>query len=78
MVKEVLNTEEQFKSSCMQYGEQVLQILDYLLTSKKESLYNGSLKDSEKIIELKKISNLMEIIQQVTNNRCETAPQFNV
>lgn len=78
LLKEVLNTEAEFKAACIGYGDQVLPILNYLLTTKKDGLYNGTLKDSEKIIELKKISNLMEIITEIENSRFETAPQFNV
>lgn len=79
LLKEVLNTEAEFKAACIGYGDQVLPILNYLLTTKKEGLYNGAIKeDSKKIIELKKISNLMEIITEIENSRYETAPQFNV
>lgn len=78
LLKEVLNTEAEYKAACIGYGEHVLQILNYMLTTKKEHVFNGSLKDSDKIIEIKKIQNLSEIIAEIDNNRLETAPQFNV
>lgn len=78
LLKEVLNTEAEYKAACIGYGEQVLQILNYLLKTKKEDVFNGNYKDSERIIEIKKIQNLQEIITDIDNSRYETAPKFNI
>lgn len=74
---EVLNTEAEYKAACTAHGKEVQSILNYILTRNKASLFTMTSKDSEKLIAMKKIENLAELIQEIKDAVLPISPDFN-